>query len=124
MAEKTIEGYADALADWRGDAVRAAADAIRAAAPSAAGSIKWAQPVFESNGPFAYIKAFPKTVNVGFWRGAELDDPQGVLIGEGERMKHITLRSVADLDPEQLAGWVRQAVALNAEKGNPAARKA
>ena len=62
-------------------------------------------------------------MNVGFWRGAELDDPDGALIGEGDRMKHITLRSLADLDADRLAGWVRQAVALNAEKGNPAARR-
>jgi hypothetical protein len=81
-SEKTIDGYADALTDWRGEAVRAAAEAIRAAAPDAAGTIKWAQPVFESNGPFVYIRAFPKTVNVGFWRGAELDDPDGALMAK------------------------------------------
>ena len=38
-------------------------------------------------------------------------------------MKHVTLRSLADLDTDRLAAWVRQAVALNAEKGNPAARR-
>lgn len=120
--ERTIEAYADALGDWRGEAVRAAADAIRAAAPGATEGIKWAQPVFESGGPFAYVKAFPRSVNIGFWRGAELDDPDGALIGDGDRMRHITLRSAADLDRDRIAGWVRQALALNAEKGSPTKR--
>jgi hypothetical protein len=120
--ERTIEGYAAALGDWRGEVVTAAVEAIRAAAPEATASIKWAQPVFESNGPFAYVKAFPRSVNVGFWRGAELHDPDGRLVGDGDRMKHVALRSAGDVDPERIAGWVRQAVALNAEKGSPTKR--
>ena len=120
--ERTIEAYAAALGDWRAGAVTAAVEAIRAAAPEATASIKWAQPVFDSNGPFAYVKAFPRSVNVGFWRGAELDDPDGRLVGDGDRMKHVALRTAEDLDSERIAGWVRQAVALNAEKGNPTKR--
>ena len=71
---------------------------VDAAVPNASSTIKWAQPVWESDGPFAYIKAFERSVNIGFWRGAELDDPGGVLEGEGERMKHFTLRE-GDRDP-------------------------
>ena len=122
MAARDVEEYASELGDWRGGAVRRLADLVREHAPTATATIKWAQPVFESNGPFAYVKAFPRTVNVGFWRGAELDDPNGALIGDGDRMKHVTLRSLADLEPERIAGWVRQAVALNAEKGSPTKR--
>ena len=122
MADRTIEVYAAELTGWRSDVVTAAADTIRAAAPGATESIKWSQPVFELNGPFAYIKAFPRSVNVGFWRGAELTDPQEALEGGGDRMKHVTLRQTDDLDREQLAAWVREAVRLNAEKGNPTKR--
>ena len=59
-SEKTIDGYADALTDWRGEAVRSAAAAIRAAAPEATGTIKWAQPVFESNGPVRLHQGVPE----------------------------------------------------------------
>ncbi|MBM4409187.1 MAG: DUF1801 domain-containing protein [Chloroflexi bacterium] len=123
MAARTIEDYAAGLGDWRAQAVLAAAATIRGAAPDATASIKWAQPVFESNGPFAYIKAFARTVNVGFWRGVELDDPDGVLVGDGDRMRHIALRSLADLDGDHIARLVRRAVALNAEKGSPTLRQ-
>src|SRR5688572_16339849 len=108
--ERTIDSYIAGLPDWRGEAVAATRDVIVAAAPGATVTIKWAQPVFESNGPFAYIKAFPRSVNVGFWRGTELDDPDGHLQGDGERMRHISLTQPDDMDRARLTDWVRQAV--------------
>ena len=94
---------------------------IDAAAPTATSSIKWAQPVWESNGPSAYVKAFARSVNVGSWRGGQHDDPDGLLEG-GDRMKHVALRSVEDSQHDAIRGFVRQAVALNAELGNPTKR--
>jgi hypothetical protein len=59
-SEKTIDGYADALTDWRGEAVRAAADAIRAAAPEAAGTIKWASRCSYRTGRSFTSRRFPR----------------------------------------------------------------
>ncbi len=70
---------------------KACAAIVQKAAPEASESIKWAQPVYESNGPFAYIKAFKNAVNFGFWRGVDLDDPQGLLAGDGDKMRHVKL---------------------------------
>ena len=121
-ADKTVDGYIASLGDWRGQVVQDVSEVIRAAAPGARESIKWAQPVWASNGPFAYVKAFPRAVNVGFWRGVDLDDPDGLLTGDGDRMRHIKLTSPSQVKPEVLAAWVRQAVALNAGKGDPTRR--
>lgn len=44
-----------------------------------------------SHVPFAYVNAFSTHVNVGFFYGAELPDPQGLLTGNGKRMRHIKL---------------------------------
>lgn len=41
---------------------------------------------------FAYVGAFNTHVNVGFFRGAELDDPADLLEGSGKRMRHVKLR--------------------------------
>jgi hypothetical protein len=41
---------------------------------------------------FAYVDAFNAHVNVGFFFGAELDDPAGLLGGAGKRMRHVKLR--------------------------------
>jgi hypothetical protein len=43
------------------------------------------------NAPFAYVNTFTSHVNVGFFHGAELRDPQGLLEGSGKRMRHVKL---------------------------------
>jgi len=121
MAAKTIDEYIASLGgDWRAETVAELRRVVDAAAPEARGTIKWAQPVWESNGPFAYVKAFGRSVNIGFWRGVQLDDPAGILEGDGDRMKHITLREGDAVAADELAAFVRQAVALNRELGSPA----
>jgi len=40
---------------------------------------------------FAQIHAFQRHVNVGFFHGASLDDPAGLLLGSGKRMRHVKL---------------------------------
>lgn len=41
---------------------------------------------------FAYVDAFSAHVNVGFYFGAALDDPHGLLQGGGKRMRHVKVR--------------------------------
>ena len=67
------------------------AQLVAEVAPGAPVSIKWAQPVWESNGPFAYLKPFPVTINLGFWRGSDLLDPDDLLVGDGIRMRHLRI---------------------------------
>ena len=40
---------------------------------------------------FAYVNAFKAHVNVGFFRGAEIADPGGLLEGTGKFMRHVKL---------------------------------
>ena len=42
--------------------------------------------------PFAYVNSFRSHVNVGFFYGAVLEDPAGLLEGSGKRMRHVNLR--------------------------------
>lgn len=41
---------------------------------------------------FGYVGAFSAHVNVGFFHGASLADPAGLLEGSGKRMRHVKLR--------------------------------
>jgi len=41
--------------------------------------------------PFAYVNAFKAHINVGFFHGADLDDPSGILQGTGKSMRHVKL---------------------------------
>jgi hypothetical protein len=42
--------------------------------------------------PFGYVNVFTAHVNVGFFLGAALPDPAGLLQGAGKRMRHVKLR--------------------------------
>jgi hypothetical protein len=44
------------------------------------------------NVAFAYVNAFQAHASVGFFYGATLADPAGLLEGHGKRMRHVKLR--------------------------------
>ena len=52
--------------------------------------------------PFGYVNAFESHVNVGFFYGAVLGDPAGLLEGSGKRMRHVKLRPGDDLNTAAL----------------------
>jgi hypothetical protein len=107
--------------DWQSETVRAIVKLVHDSAPDATVSIKWGQPVFEHHGPFAFIKPAKAHVSFGFWRGAEVADPKGLLT-RGDRMGHVKLRSHADLDTAAFAAMIEDAVRLNRQKGSPTKR--
>jgi hypothetical protein len=51
---------------------------------------------------FAYVDAFRAHINVGFFRGAEIADPEGLLEGTGRFMRHVKLRPGSDVDASAL----------------------
>ena len=55
------------------------------------------------------IHVFARHVNLGFPRGADLDDPAGVLQGTGKAMRHITVKKLSDLDRPEIRPYLRQA---------------
>jgi hypothetical protein len=56
--------------------------------------------------PFGYVNVFRDHVNVGFFLGAELEDPAGLLEGSGKRMRHVKVRPGADLDAAALGALI------------------
>ena len=50
--------------------------------------------------PFGYVNIFTAHVNVGFFNGAGLDDPAGLLVGTGKRMRHVKLKPLVDPTPQ------------------------
>jgi len=60
---------------------------------------------------FAYVNAFTAHVNVGFFRGAEIADPAGLLEGTGKFMRHVKLRPVRDVDTVALRKLIETAYA-------------
>lgn len=121
---RTVAGYVAGLDTELGAIAARLCSLIERAAPEATASIKWGQPVFDDGGPMCYFKAFRSHVTFGFWRGAELEGPPSVTLeGSGGRMRHIKLRSLADVDEVALASLVRKAAALNHQLGDPTRRR-
>ena len=60
---------------------------------------------------FAYVDAFKAHVNVGFFRGAEIADPDGLLEGTGKFMRHVKLRPEGDVPVSALVKLIETAYA-------------
>ena len=51
---------------------------------------------------FAYVGVYSLHVNIGFFRGADLPDPAGLLQGSGKRMRHVKLAIGKPLDEDAI----------------------
>ena len=70
------------------------------------------QPTVCVNGAaFAYVDAFAAHVNIGFFQGAELHDPKGLLEGSGKFMRHVKLRPGVEIDAAALSALIDAAYA-------------
>ncbi len=52
--------------------------------------------------PFGYVNVFTSHVNVGFFQGAALPDPDHLLQGDGKFMRHVKLRPGMAASPAAL----------------------
>jgi len=59
---------------------------------------------------YAYILPHKKWVNLGFYQGADLADPAGLLEGTGAKMRHVKIRSVDDANQPAVQALIRQAL--------------
>ena len=78
--------------------------------------------VYEISGPFVVLKAFPRWVTLTFWRGAALADSHPMLLGEGDRMRHVRFTSPESIDAQAVQAVVSGAAAANRELGDPTKR--
>lgn len=56
-----------------------------------------------------HIAVYAKHVNLGFNRGATLDDPLGILKGTGKQVRHITIKTPVDLARPEVRCYMRRA---------------
>ena len=59
---------------------------------------------------YCHVAVYSKHVNLGFNRGADLDDPKKILQGAGSQVRHITIRDKSDLAGPYLKGLVKAAI--------------
>ena len=58
---------------------------------------------------FGYVNAFTAHVNVGFFRGTEIADPEALLEGTGKLMRHVKLRPDRNVNATALTKLIEAA---------------
>lgn len=59
---------------------------------------------------YAYILPYTSWVNLGFYKGADLPDPDGILEGTGKKLRHVKIRSVDDVDEQRIRALIKAAL--------------
>jgi len=118
----TIEGKQAGI--WISDYVKKAgksegvAKAVRALVKKEVKGVEeyvnpWKIPSFDSNGPLCCFMVGKEHVTFAFMRGAALPDPERLLEGTGRGVRHVKLRSVADVKRPGVKKLIAEAVRLN-----------
>jgi len=84
---------------------------VKRVAPDLEESVKWGNGCWVlGKRPISYVYSAPDHLQFGFFGGASLDDPRGLLEGKGQYVRHIKLRKAADIEERAFAALLRQAV--------------
>lgn len=103
-------------ADWKQDQtpghkrlITALERVVERVAPDWNRSVKWGQGCWiDGEEPKVYIHTEPDHVQLGFYRGSKLKDPQGLLAGSGKFVRHVKVRKTGDVDAGSFAALIRQ----------------
>lgn len=73
--------------------------------------IKWNMPVFNNGKDFAYLRFAKKHITLGFYNIDKIQDPDSLLEGDGNTLKHIKIKSKAEIQKEVISLWLKQITA-------------
>jgi hypothetical protein len=83
---------------------------VKRVAPGLQESVKWGNGCWvKGSVPVAYVYSAPGYVQFGFFRGSGLKDPQRILEGKGQYVRHIKVRKASDVDEDAFRVLLRQA---------------
>lgn len=103
------EYFADQLPKNR-SIIRALRKFVERAAPQLEESVKWGNGCWvKGKVPVAYVYSAPDHVQFGFFAGARLKDPKGLLRGEGKFVRHIRLQKPSGIDEHAFRALLKQA---------------
>src|SRR5215468_10739450 len=98
-AYASFDQYLAGQAPRNQDVIRALRKFVKRVAPQLEESVKWGNGCWvQGKAPVAYVYSAPDYVQFGFFAGARLTDPKGLLRGEGKFVRHIRLQRPSDID--------------------------
>ena len=97
--------------------IRALRGFVKRVEPGLSEAVKWGNGCWVGRqGPVAYVYSADGYVQFGFFRGASLKDPKGLLEGKGAYVRHAKVRTPAGIDERALAALLKQAAAMGARR--------
>lgn len=108
-----IAAYIAKLEPPQRDLTAALCTLVAAELPDGEGVVWHGHPVWRLGGaPVVLVKAYPRHVTLGFWRGQEIAEPTGRLVPGARGMASIRLHGRDELDRATFAAWLREAAEL------------
>lgn len=86
---------------------------VKRVTPSLVETVKWGNGCWmKERQNLAYVYSATDHVQFGFFGGAVLKDPKALLEGSGKYLRHVKVRTPADIDEIAFATFLRQAAGL------------
>ena len=109
-AYASFDAYLEGQSAKNQKVIRALRRFVKRAAPALLETVKWGNGCWVNDkGPVAYVYSDSDHVQFGFFRGATLKDPQGLLQGKGAYVRHTKVRRPGDIDEPAFAALLKQA---------------
>lgn len=118
----TPDGYVACLQGWQRRYVEALRETVLRTAAPIDERLKWGHLAYYSNGLAIILRAEPRRVLLGLFRGKRMLDIEPRLVGNGKyELRSLHLDESTPLSRDVVVRLVRAAVELNARLGDPTA---
>ena len=106
----TFDAYLAGQAAKNRPIIRAFRKFVKREAPQLQESVKWGNGCWlKGNVPVSYVYSARDHVQFGFFRGASLKDPKGLLRGEGQYVRHVRVTKTSEFDVKAVRALLKQA---------------
>jgi hypothetical protein len=114
-SDPAVDEYVAALNERQRGIAAAFRKLVARIAPDVVESVAWGLPTYTGRSRLCYLRGTPTHLQVGFWRGAELPDPESMLRGTGDRVRHVRLRHANEVETKPFRALLRAALKLDAK---------
>lgn len=110
--------YIQELVGWRGEKLAWLRKLVLEVDPSIVEEWKWETPVWSHNGNVLAFGVFKDHVKINFFKGALLDDPQGLFNAglDAKKTRAIDINEGETISETSLSDLIRRAVEINTVK--------
>ena len=115
MAASTVEQYIEQASAPAAEILRSARRLILGTLPDVEERMKWGAPIYRmpSGQDVCYLYGGKEHVNLGFLFGAQLDDPEGLLEGAGQKdSRHVRLDGPDLVHESAIVGFLQDSAKL------------